>query len=92
MTEDDYRRDAAGKGYGEPMAKTWEPGLYNADHAHDVDLFLYILEGEVNFDIAGPDGMATNRRRAGETIEVPAGTAHTERIGDAGVRFLVARR
>lgn len=88
MTLEDYRADLKAKGYAEPVEKSWEPHRLNDTHTHDVDLYLFILEGEIT--VSGP-GYATTCR-PGDTVEVPGTEDHVEQVGEPGVRFLVASR
>lgn len=92
MTEADFRAAAAAKGYAEPAEKTWEPGMLNAGHTHEFDLFLLITKGSMSLDVDRPDGAGTVTCGPGDTIEVPGDVRHTEKVGADGVTFLVARR
>lgn len=90
MTRDEYLKDAAARGYAEPVEKSWEAGRVNAMHTHDGALYLLGLEGEMT--VAYDDGAPTDTLTPGATVEVPGGVVHEERAGPAGVRFLVAVR
>ncbi|MEQ9328016.1 MAG: hypothetical protein RJQ21_12075 [Rhodospirillales bacterium] len=92
MTEADYLASLAPKGYGEAVGKTWEPGLLNDTHTHDVALYLYIRQGAMTLDVGAGAAMLTTACGPGDVIEVPAGVAHVERVGPGGVSFLVARK
>lgn len=53
----------------DPPRQVWH------DSVHDVDVLLYLLEGEAQVDL--PD--RTVRMHPGEELSVPAGTRHTVR-------------
>lgn len=93
MTEDEYRDDLRAKGYADPIKKTWEAGLTNAEHQHPHALYLWISAGEMTLETRGARGaVETVILGPSETIEVPALANHVERAGASGVTFLVARR
>ena len=90
MNEQAYRAAAAAKGYGAPEQKTWAANVFRDPHAHDTDLFLYVQAGAITLHIAGDPEPRTCR--AEDAIEVAAGLAHTEQVGEDGVTFLIASR
>jgi quercetin dioxygenase-like cupin family protein len=92
MTEDEYRRDAAARGYDAPVQKAWRAGRFNDWHVHPFCLYVYVQSGEMTLQLEGPDGPETVVCGPGEAVEVPVNMRHTERIGAAGTRFLSAPR
>ncbi len=61
------------------------PGQVWADFVHDTDEVVMVVEGEVEFEIAG----AVHRPRAGEELLIPAGARHTVRnLGETESRWL----
>lgn len=92
MTETQYLAAVTAKGYGDPVQKVWEAGIVNDAHTHDVGLFLFIQDGEMAVAVDPEGKEQTTICRPGDTIEVPAGVVHAERVGDRGVTFLVARK
>lgn len=93
MTEDDYRADAAAKGYQEPNAKAWEAGRFNDWHTHPFCLYVYIVEGQMTLQLEIPGSLPTvTTIGPGGAIEVPVNVRHTERIGASGARFFSAPR
>ena len=60
----------------------------NADHAHDFDAQVLVVDGEITIV---RDGKAHTFRK-GDTCEVPAGTVHAEQVGPQGVRYIAGRR
>jgi quercetin dioxygenase-like cupin family protein len=61
------------------------PGQVWADFVHDTDEIVMVVEGEVEFEIAG----VIHRPRAGEELLIPAGARHTVRnLGRTESRWL----
>jgi hypothetical protein len=92
MTEDDFRRDAAAKGYAEPVEKTWDAGQLNSGHTHEHTLYLRIATGTMILGIETDAGLVTTSLTPGGTIDVPADCHHSEQAGPEGVTFLVASK
>lgn len=65
-----------------------QPNVINPDHAHDFDVRVMVLGGEITVTRAGrPETF-----RAGDTCGFPAGTVHAEHVGPEGVAYVVGRR
>ncbi len=63
----------------DPPLQVW------ADFVHDTDEVVMVVEGEVEFEIAG----AIHQPRAGEELLIPAGARHTVRnLGKTESRWL----
>ncbi|HEX6102945.1 MAG TPA: cupin domain-containing protein [Alphaproteobacteria bacterium] len=62
------------------------PGAAAPKHTHPGDEFLYIAEGTV---IIQPDGKQPVTLKAGDSIHMPMGTAHTARNPDSSARTVV---
>lgn len=62
------------------------PGAAAPKHTHPGDEFLYIVEGTV---IIEPDGQQAVTLKAGDTIRMPMGTAHTARNADSAAPAVV---
>ena len=61
------------------------PGQVWNDYRHPVDELVMVLEGDVEFDIAG----RVIRPASGEEVLIPAGTLHTVRnLGNTTSRWL----
>ncbi|MEQ8603192.1 MAG: cupin domain-containing protein [Marivibrio sp.] len=90
MTPDDFRKEAAARGFEAPIEKSWEAGRVNAMHTHDGALYLLGLAGEMT--VVYDDGSPPVVLGPGATVEVPGGVVHEERAGPDGVRFLAAVR
>jgi quercetin dioxygenase-like cupin family protein len=83
--EDDLRREGFDVVHGGQ-----KPG-YTADaHAHDFDIRIMVLGGEITLV---RDGKA-DTFHAGDHCEIPAGCLHAEQVGPEGVAYIVgtARR
>ena len=65
-----------------------KPDVANPDHAHDFDVRVMVLGGEITIT---RDGKAETFQ-AGDTCGFPAGTVHAEHVGPEGVAYLVGRR
>lgn len=65
------------------------PGQVWADYVHGVDEVVMVVEGEVEFEIAG----VAHRPRPGEELLIPAGVRHTVRnVGPGEARWLYGYR
>ena len=76
----------------EGFARTyvWEDGanvLY-PEHTHLMETAHIILRGEMTLTMNG----RSETYRAGERCDVPAGAAHSARIGPKGCRYLIGER
>jgi mannose-6-phosphate isomerase-like protein (cupin superfamily) len=61
------------------------PGRVWADFVHDTDELVMVVEGKVQFEIAG----TIHRPQAGEELLIPAGARHTVRnLGKTESRWL----
>jgi quercetin dioxygenase-like cupin family protein len=78
------RRD----GFIEGDVKALEPGRVMAEHDHPFDVCGLVLDGEIALTVDGTETCY----RPGEIFTMDAGCVHAEKIGAAGVRYLVGRR
>jgi hypothetical protein len=62
------------------------PGDRYAPHAHDYDKVLVAVEGSIAFTL--PSLGVTHQLRAGDRLDLPAGTVHAAEVGPFGVRCL----
>jgi quercetin dioxygenase-like cupin family protein len=60
------------------------PGDQYAAHQHDYDKLLLCLSGTITFTLPATGRAVT--LRAGERLDLPAGTRHAASVGPAGVR------
>ena len=84
--------DAAARGYGEPISKTWDPSHSNDLHTHDKSAYLLIQEGTATLGVETAAGVVSTTLAAGSTIEVPAGCRHFEKASAGPVKFLAATK
>jgi mannose-6-phosphate isomerase-like protein (cupin superfamily) len=65
------------------------PGRRWEDFTHDVDELVMVVEGEMEFELAGK----VVRPRPGEELIIPAGTRHSARnVGGTTARWLYGYR
>jgi quercetin dioxygenase-like cupin family protein len=62
------------------------PGERYGEHAHDYDKVLLVAAGSITFLVAEE----AIELRAGDRLDVPAGSAHAALVGASGVRCLEA--
>ena len=68
----------------------WQDGanVFYADHAHAGETAHIILDGEMTLTQAGE----TRTYAAGERCDVPAGVAHSARMGPRGCCYLIGEK
>ena len=88
MDELSFKEQLAREGFGEAGLLEWEAGTVNESHTHDFTASALVSSGAIT--VPTDDGATTCK--AGDSFTLPAGIPHTERVGVAGVRFLVARK
>lgn len=76
------------EGYVEGDAKFLEPGMINPEHDHPFDVCALVLDGEIALTVEGRE----TPYRAGQIFTMAAGCAHAEKIGTAGVSYVIGRR
>jgi len=79
---------AGREGYSEVVDREFPAAYHDGEHHHAYDARLLITEGEFTVTMHG----RAMTYRPGDVCEVPAGTPHSESVGDAPTRFVVARR
>lgn len=88
MNQADFAKKLTAEGYTETVDRQMEADHFNAEHAHDFDACVLVVEGEMTIARNGkPETF-----RAGDMCAMPAGTLHTEKCGPAGARYLAGRR
>ena len=91
MTEVDRERIARAWGERGFGCELWEdpPGERWEDYVHPEDELVCVVEGEVEFEIAGQ----VYRPAPGETLFIPAGEKHSVRnLGSGPARWLYGYR
>ncbi|HEV2673982.1 MAG TPA: cupin domain-containing protein [Aliidongia sp.] len=76
------------EGFIEGDVKALEPGMTMAEHDHPFDVCALVIDGEIALTIEGTE----TAYGPGDVFTMAAGCAHAEKIGHAGVRYLVGRR
>ena len=68
----------------------WEdgPDTYYSEHRHQGDSAHIILDGEMALAMDGD----TRTYRPGDRVDVPAGRAHTAKMGPKGCRYLIGEK
>jgi mannose-6-phosphate isomerase-like protein (cupin superfamily) len=64
------------------------PNVYYAEHVHNEQTAHIILSGAMTLTIGG----RAKTYYAGERCDVPAGAAHSARVGPQGCRYLIGER
>ncbi len=61
---------------------TWSdaPGKFYPEHAHEEDELRWIVQGSLTVGVAGKEV----KLKAGDRIELPAGTAHWAQVSEDG--------
>lgn len=85
---DDFRRSALERGFDEVLERAWKPFTKLDTHTHAFDADALVVQGEMWL---GENGVE-RRLLPGDTFQLEAGTAHTERYGADGAVYWVARR
>jgi quercetin dioxygenase-like cupin family protein len=88
LTQDEAEAKLHREGY---EAYRWYdvPGATYPSHHHTQDECVWVLKGEIHFEIAGQ----RFELRAGDRLYLPAGSPHTARVPRiAGVTYLIGRR
>jgi quercetin dioxygenase-like cupin family protein len=65
-----------------------EPGAAYHPHSHDHDELLWVVFGEMSFQVDGRDYLL----RTGDRLTLPAHTLHTARSGSRGATYLIAQK
>jgi len=88
MDRAEFDKKCAAEGYGEIVDRNMEAGHFNAEHAHEFDACVLVVDGEMTIARNGKPELF----RAGDMCTMAAGTVHTELSGPAGAHYLTGRR
>jgi len=88
MDRVEFNKKCAAEGYGEIVDRKMEAGHFNAEHAHEFDACVLVIDGEMTIARNGKPELF----RAGDMCTMAAGTMHTELSGPAGAHYLAGRR
>lgn len=87
-TFDEFQRQMLARGFDEVLERVWKPGTILDTHLHEFEADALVVQGEMWL---GENG-AERKLLAGDTFHLSAHTPHTERYGNAGAVYWVARR
>ena len=73
-----------------PYAWGNNPGDVYQAHTHGYPKVIYVLQGSITFGLPVEGQQVT--LKAGDRLELPAGTQHNATVGEHGVRCLEAHR
>lgn len=76
------------EGFENIETKQLPPAGRNTEHAHPFEVRALVLDGQISLAFAGQ----VRTYAKGEVFTMDAGCAHTEEVGEEGVRYLVGRR
>jgi quercetin dioxygenase-like cupin family protein len=82
-----FEASAKNDGY-QISTSTATPNKITQPHAHDVDVRVFVIAGELTVDARG----VSQTYRAGDVFNMPAGCVHSERHGRNGSEVVVGRR
>lgn len=88
MNRTEFETKLKAEGYGEMVDREMEADHFNAEHSHEFDAYVLVVDGEMTITRHGQ----AETFRAGDMCTVPAGTVHTEKCGPAGAHYLAGRR
>lgn len=88
MNEKELAKELEREGFGHTYI--WEdgPGTFYPEHRHEAETAHIILSGEMTLTMEGH----SSTYHLGERCDVPAGAAHSARIGPKGCRYLIGER
>lgn len=87
-TFENFSAAAMAAGYSEVLERRWEAGTVLDTHAHPFDARARVVQGEMWLTV----GASTRHLCTGDGFEVGRDVPHTERYGDQGATYWVARR
>jgi quercetin dioxygenase-like cupin family protein len=86
-TEAELRTRLAADGF-HALLWTDAPGAHYQPHTHAEDESLWVLAGEITFEVGG----LTYRLQSGDRLQLPAGTLHAATAGSDGATYLIGER
>ena len=87
-TFDEFRSQALARGFDEVLERVWKPGAVLERHTHDFEADALVVQGEMWL---GENGVE-RKLVPGDTFRLAAGAPHTERYGNEGAIYWVARK
>ena len=86
LTREAFESDLRREGF-EVVHGGQQPGFAEDLHAHDIDVRIMVLGGEITVCRNG----GSETFRAGDHCEIPAGCQHTTKVGPEGVAYTVGK-
>jgi quercetin dioxygenase-like cupin family protein len=86
-TEDDLRARLTAEGFS-AFRWTDAPGAHYEPHSHEADESLWVLAGEMTFEVDG----RKYRLGPGDRLQLPSGTLHAATAGPEGATYLIGER
>lgn len=87
MDRTTFEAELKAGGY-EPVERRMDANQFNAEHAHEFDARVLLLDGEMTITRGGTPQLF----QPCDVCEIAAGTPHTEQCGPAGAHYLAGRR
>jgi len=88
MDEKELAKQLEREGFGHAYVWQDRPDAFYPEHTHETETAHIILSGELTMTMGG----RSETYRAGARCDVPAGAAHSAKIGPRGCRYLIGER
>lgn len=88
LSFEEFEAESRLLGFNEVVSRDWKPGTEVPDHTHPFTARALVIQGELWLTV----GDRTQHLRAGDRFELEHGTPHSERYGESGATYWVARR
>ena len=88
VDEKKLAEDLRAEGFRQTYVWQDGPSVFYAEHVHNEQTAHIILSGAMTLIIGGE----AKTYHAGERCDVPAGAAHSARMGSQGCRYLIGER
>jgi len=85
---DTFKTTALAEGFDEVLERQWAAGTKLDTHTHDFSVKALVVQGEMWLTVNGH----TLHLQDGDPFKLEKGVPHTERYGDAGATYWVARK
>lgn len=88
MNEEQFRKLARERGYGDFQTKQYGPNSDGPLHTHEFSVILLVVDGQFALGFEN----STTNYRPGEVCELGANIMHIERSGPTGAKVLLAKQ
>lgn len=85
---DGFKQAALDEGFTEVLSRSWAPAAVVEEHTHPFEVKAVVTAGEMWLTVDG----RTRHLRPGDGFALPRDKPHSERYGDEGATYWVARR